>query len=528
VDAWLDVLVTMLSIPKADRQTVRDELEDHLRSRIDDLLIHGLTQPQALEKAVAELGETADLARQLSHAHKPPRTRRYAMHALIIALTGTVVALGVNSMQPNAGLPVAQIAQPASGDSAAEEQPRFDLSAVEISVPPGGQLNTLEHLQRLAAEAGMRLEIDHHAIDEFDSGWLWLVIAYPQSHSGSVTFASIMQQMTITMESDLQPSAGNPNRIVVAESDGTLLVTTARGLDIRSTIRSVYPLARFAENAPDPVRGTQADMAYERVMRAVSQHVSPMDWQDNGGDLATGTVLGSSLIVTAPARIHEQIGTLLDDLHAQAVDQAEQRQAAEAARRAVADHEHGRLVARVKAEYERALSEQISVSAQLERLEMAVSDQHMKLSALPAENRKEAADAIHREFARIGAEIRTHQIRLEEAVARVDYLRARMIEIEYEPLVRAREPSSARNPNVQPGVIEIRGDVARAGMYEYRLGLTLNRMLLAAGGMSDPVSSTIQLIRNGEVVGEWSAREVQSLPGVDAAILPGDTIAVVD
>ena len=97
VDAWLDVLVAMLSIPKPDRQRVRDELEDHLRSRIDDLLIHGLTEPQALQKAVAELGETADLARQLSHAHKPPRTRRFAMHALIIALAGTVVALGVTT-----------------------------------------------------------------------------------------------------------------------------------------------------------------------------------------------------------------------------------------------------------------------------------------------------------------------------------------------------------------------------------------------------------------------------------------------
>ena len=41
IDSWLDVLVSMLNLPGSQRDQVRDELEDHLRSRVDDLLIMG-------------------------------------------------------------------------------------------------------------------------------------------------------------------------------------------------------------------------------------------------------------------------------------------------------------------------------------------------------------------------------------------------------------------------------------------------------------------------------------------------------
>lgn len=528
VDAWLDVLVAMLSIPKPDRQRVRDELEDHLRSRIDDLLIHGLTEPQALQKAVAELGETADLARQLSHAHKPPRTRRYAMHALIIALAGTVVALGVNTMRPATTLPAVAassnaldaVTEPTNGGQVGVPATSGELMAATVDVPVGGQVSVEEILRRFASKFQVALELDREALSRLNVG-TDSVITFPAVHPSSESLAGILRR--------IQDESGHAFRTIAQESrlaasiiDGTLVVTSRHELDVQTAERRVYALGRFSVDVTD---SSVRPIEFVQVVEALMDHVTPYFWRDRGGDMATATLLGSSLIVTAPARIHEQIEVLLDDLHAQAVEQAEQRQAAEAARREAAAREHNQLVSRVKAEYERALSELDNITIRIEQLTASGSRLQRSLGSVSDDHRDKEAESIHQSLAVINADIRSLRTRMEESTARVEYLRSRMIEIEYEPLVISRDLTSTRNRNVQPGLVEVRGDVARVGMYEHHAGLTLRRMLVAAGWTPESVSSTIQLIRDGKVVGEWSAT---SLPGVDAAILSGDIIAVSD
>lgn len=515
VDAWLDVLVSMLSIPKTDRQRVRDELEDHLRSRIDDLLIHGLTEPQALEKAVAELGETADLARQLSHAHRLPRTRRFAMHTLLIALTGTVVALGVNTIRPKAVAPVTADNQAVLSDAPGQHEPRSDLLAVSIPVPPGGQLNTLELLERLAAQANLELEIDRPAIDEFDPGWLWHVFSYPHSHGGSTTLASLM-----TMESDVQPLTHNPNRIVVSETAGTLLVTTVRGMDIRSTSRSVYPLARFAENAPDPQMGAEAEAAYDRLMRAVTEHVSPMDWKDNGGDLATITVLGSSMIVTAPSRIHEQIDALLSDLHEQSIIQRMERERSDADRRRHEIQANERLVARLKDEYEHASAIYLEAVREISRLQ---AERNAKL--VESSTASETDDKLAIALGQIDSEIRAKELQSEEQMTRMRYLRSRLIAGEYEHLFSGLPTSHQPPVALPPEAFRIEGAVNRPGDYKAPATgtMTLKRFIDAAGGVNASISR-IHIQRDGElfltVEGEYLAEQG------DIAIRPGDRVTV--
>lgn len=529
VDAWLDVLVTMLAIPRADRQTVRDELEDHLRSRIDDLLIHGLSEPQALEKAVAELGETADLARQLSHAHKPPRTRRYAMHALIIALAGTVVALGVNQVRPNAGLPAVVAAESDAVVERDATSPVTNLDQITISVPVGGELTILDHLNRYADASGLALEIDRAALGSFATDWHEQSIFYTESHRGSVTLAETLDSMMNRADYGLWATGGGKGRFVAVALDGKLVVTTALGLDLRTTERRVYPLARFAENAPDPVQGTHAQVMYDRLMQAVSQHVSPMDWQDNGGDLATATVLGSSLIVTAPTRIHEQIDALLDDLNAQSIEQAEQRHLAEAARRDAAARHHSQLVVWIKGEYERALSEQAGLTERIQKLSASVSRLQVSLGNLPAEDREEAIKPIYQELAGIDAEMRSVNVRLLEATARVDYLRSRMIEIEYEQLFSDLPFSHQPPATLTTKAMRIEGAVVRPGDYEIPpTGMTLKRFITVAGGYAtdrDSRAGRIQLHRDGELI--VSVRP-EDLSGEDGQIelRAGDRVTV--
>ncbi|MCR9077305.1 MAG: permease prefix domain 1-containing protein, partial [bacterium] len=90
IESWLDVLVSMLNLPSSQRDQVRDELEDHLRSRVDDLLIMGKPEPEAIQAAIHELGETAELAKLISTASRT-RTpfRRFAMNATFFVLAGS-------------------------------------------------------------------------------------------------------------------------------------------------------------------------------------------------------------------------------------------------------------------------------------------------------------------------------------------------------------------------------------------------------------------------------------------------------
>jgi len=97
ISGWLDVLTSMLALPESKRVQVRDELEDHLRSRVDDLLISGMTEPEAVRVAVSELGETAELAQLISHAHTRANPRRRMMNtALILAAIAGLSVGGIS------------------------------------------------------------------------------------------------------------------------------------------------------------------------------------------------------------------------------------------------------------------------------------------------------------------------------------------------------------------------------------------------------------------------------------------------
>ena len=103
ISAWLDVLTSMLALPAHQRVQVRDELEDHLRSRVDDLLITGLDEPDAIRKAVSELGETAELAKVVTNAHTQPTQRRRIMQSVLITAAIAGMSIGGFSLMTSTG-----------------------------------------------------------------------------------------------------------------------------------------------------------------------------------------------------------------------------------------------------------------------------------------------------------------------------------------------------------------------------------------------------------------------------------------
>jgi hypothetical protein len=98
IERWLDVLTSMLKLPPGQRAQVRDELEDHLRSRVDDLLISGTSEPDAIRQAVSELGETAELASLISNARTQSRSRRHLMQFTLAAAAIAGMTFGGVSM----------------------------------------------------------------------------------------------------------------------------------------------------------------------------------------------------------------------------------------------------------------------------------------------------------------------------------------------------------------------------------------------------------------------------------------------
>ncbi len=334
VDAWLDVLVAMLSIPRVDRQTVRDELEDHLRSRIDDLLIHGLTETQALQKAVAELGETADLARQLSHAHKPPRTRRYAMHALVIALAGTVVALGVNTMRPGTRLPVVAAVQ---GESVSVSHAEELISVRDRTIG--------EVLDDFKSRADRPVMIHWKVLQDID-----LVRDAPtQIDSDPLNFSTIVRLLAERGEPVLQDS------IAILETPDLIEVGARSQFDQRTMLRRSYDLSQLVGYAVmHPVTGQQASISRAGVSYTgndgvlglamlLQTHVAPRDWVAVGGDLARYSAMGNVLVITAPGRIHVEIeATIAELIEAQRVSYREGQTLAQS-RYQVIDGQHQRL-----------------------------------------------------------------------------------------------------------------------------------------------------------------------------------------
>jgi len=94
IDAWLDLFVRLLRVRGSEASQIRDELEDHLRSRVHDLMIAGLAESDAVQRAVSELGETAQLAQRFTNARRGQKWRT-AMQVSTITIAGSALALSV-------------------------------------------------------------------------------------------------------------------------------------------------------------------------------------------------------------------------------------------------------------------------------------------------------------------------------------------------------------------------------------------------------------------------------------------------
>lgn len=363
IGEWLDVFVKLLRLPDRQSEQIRDELEDHLRSRVDDLMIGGMDESEATRRAVEELGTTVELARRFRLAETHPR-RRLIMQLLTCAIVGGAVALGVTTLQPSGpGSPATPPVAAAPSD--AEHSP--DESAPRAEVTPG-EPSSLRDPRQDAREALADVRMATGA------DWTWEFLFYGlagQSEMEAVVRWGPLGEFLLISEDEVR-SVIAPDRAIgtnfpegpadqlidrlnehvehvilkhlreterlstpvrpldididVRVRNGTLIFSTKRDFDAEEMKVVVYDLTDLTR-AAEREAGMPIQQTMDSVLEVLKTFVEPSMWPVSAeGDsrLAArratalsrnarihGRAFGTRLIIEAPQRVHPQIETML-------------------------------------------------------------------------------------------------------------------------------------------------------------------------------------------------------------------------
>ncbi len=336
IESWLDVLVSMLNLPPSQRDQVRDELEDHLRSRVDDLLIMGKPEPEAIQAAIHELGETAELAKLISSASRT-RTpfRRFAMNATFFVLAGSIMTASISMMMPTSTHNATNTMIAHSGEAApapVNVADPFESAMVDVRNATFGEL-----FDEIEAHADRPLIIHWDMLEQFGFSSDTPINIDSNPINAKLVF-TILAERTEQVFYNSMAAFERPDRIEIGNRDQ---------FDRRTREKRIYDLSVFTRPVMSDTSDRKSSMAIQnqhtvqRVMELMHSHVSSRDWTSLGGSLATSSVLNSTLVVTAPERMHEEIRVLLDELKAQ--HESQQREQGTQSREALD---------RIRAEYE--------------------------------------------------------------------------------------------------------------------------------------------------------------------------------
>ncbi len=311
IDRWLGVFVRLLRVPRADAKRIRDELEDHLRARVDDLMLTGHAEPEAVRIAVAELGETAELARQFQTAAKPHR-RTAMLAASAVLSAGLITGAVLITQTPTPPTPTTPDGIAAQQAAAIDAQPTF---AADLNPRPESDYATLgDALDAIAETLGTRVLPHERA----------LVAQLAETGEGGEGLADEFAPIPwagLTVDQGLMLLA---QRLRFAESD-PLVLQPGNGI-VELAPRSLFD-RRDAELRDYDMREFGLDGDPYQLMGAVVAVIEPQLWsRPRGGEhVAAAEVVNDTLIVTAPPRIHDQIRELLLRMK----DRAEQQRQAE-------------------------------------------------------------------------------------------------------------------------------------------------------------------------------------------------------
>lgn len=299
VASWLNVLMGMLRVPARQARAIRDELEAHLRDRIDDLLLSGRGEAEAARVAIAELGEAAALAARFRDVNTSSRRRRI-MNVSVLMLAGGAAVMSLVAL--NQGGRPAPFAEYAA--SAAPAEPADDLSGVRVTVEV--RERPLEEVfEMLGQAAGRPVHIHWPSLES-----VWIQRDTPVTLSvREGTFERVFGLLAEQVADDDQ------SRPDYRATDGTIWIATRNHIDLTEMRLVSYDLTPVVEGIREADGDDRPSLELiGEIKRTLMALVGPAGWVENGGNTATMTSVGRRLFVKAPPRYHEQIRWILGQL----------------------------------------------------------------------------------------------------------------------------------------------------------------------------------------------------------------------
>ena len=365
--SWLDVLEKLLPMPEDERKNIRDELASHLRERVRDLTLAGVSESEAVRTAIAELGDAAQLAKSYSNVKSgwAPWARSNVMK---IAATSVVVA----------GLAVGVFALRGSGQQEALEQQRqaeqaklqAETEALRAiterirlyhSTPHVDGQAIIDNSNELVAKAiasmpameampeDMRAAIaaqlarqDIRVSCPPDTTWRGLFESIAKGAGKQAIISVNTLESSLGMQIDdvillelsdvpldqaiksLNEGAlrSTEHKLAVRVTENTIAFGTEREFDEKEVETRTFSLdelvTQHLEKAmpAQPTRLQAEEQVFQEVARVLVDIVSPNIWRENGGDLASLRHYGAKIFVVAPGRHFEKIEWVLKEIGA--------------------------------------------------------------------------------------------------------------------------------------------------------------------------------------------------------------------
>lgn len=495
IDRWLDVFIRLLRLPKADAQRIRDELEDHLRARVDDLMLTGSAEPEAVRIAVAELGETAELARQFQSASKPPRRlTMLAGSAIVSAGLITGAMLLTQSAPPPASAPAALASAAGQAEAAEAAPPVFESELVAQSGTDYITIADAVHAISTLLEARV---IPHYRPMLAEFGGIDADTEITPPSIKGLTLDQGLDQLSAALELP----ANDP--LVMYPAGESFEIATQSFFDERDAVLIEYDVSGLLTPPQSP-----AIDPYE-FQNTVQSLIEPELW----GTRARLGMVSTTMIVNAHPRVHAQVADLLARIETRygelrAAKQQERRNELETQLVQLVSEIDGynRRITELTKQLEKASEDRRAARERIYHLDLeanATADEKVVPIQL---DRAEAEDELRSTEARI-SELSTRRNNMEHSLAitkgQIDALQAQLA-----PL---GSPAAVGN------TIYVGGNIYRPGAYALSGDLTARRAVAAAGGGPGAI---IELTRvNGD-------KPMVLQQGEDAKLLPGDLLRI--
>lgn len=511
IESWLDVLVSMLNLPGDQRDQVRDELEDHLRSRVDDLLIMGKTEREAIQTAIHELGETAELAKLISSASRTRTSfRRFAMNATFFVLAGSVLTASVSMMMPSASSGVATPQIESTESAAAQpEEHRIDKRQTFNIV----NASTNDKFNAIADAFGLEVKMSTDCRERLMKHG---VFDHSFDFQGEFTLEEALRAMN---ERYMLYLMG----IELVHNDRYLEILTDHEYQRSKVEIHAYPIPSWAVTNNDQI---QFGISIEQLIST-----------KHDLDYTTIQAINGSLVVAAPPEVHAEFVKMGQQLRELTVQQSAEKQQRWIDQRERKKKQIDALYLEMKTaedRYSDVIVRKARAESRIEELQIRLNElisdpqklHHLMQSPNPQNTPEDLRNMI--QFERMEVERLDYAAEAERK--RADRLREIMVDAEADYILSNLSEPVSDAEGAEPSVSSIvyiqgPGDV-RSGAYQLpeQGQLTISRLLMAANVQD--LSTKVALKRDGEIKPIGLAGEIISGEIEDTTLIADDQVVI--